>query len=296
MKATAQPLIFGEVLFDRFPDGREVLGGAPFNVAWNLQGIGFEPLLISAVGDDDRGHRVLAAVESWGMDRSGVQVNPSLETGIVNVSLKDGEPSFEIVANRAWDEISSDRLPALREIGLVYHGSLALRQQSSRCTLEKLLRRVRAPIMVDVNLRSPWWNREQVLSLLSAARMVKMNETELHALAPVGETLRERAMGLIERYRPDLFCVTRGAEGAVAYNGTQMLQVTPPEQAAPVVDTVGAGDAFAAVIVAGHLSEWPMELTLSRARELASEVVGLRGAVTEDAAFYCRLRKEWKLA
>jgi len=44
VKRKPRPLIFGEVLVDRFPDGREVLGGAPFNVAWNLRGLGFDPL------------------------------------------------------------------------------------------------------------------------------------------------------------------------------------------------------------------------------------------------------------
>jgi fructokinase len=41
-QTTAGPVIFGEVLFDCFPD-RRVLGGAPFNVAWNLHGLGAEP-------------------------------------------------------------------------------------------------------------------------------------------------------------------------------------------------------------------------------------------------------------
>lgn len=51
---TPKPLIhvFGEVLFDCFPDGRRVLGGAPFNVAWNLQAFGLAPQFISRVGDD----------------------------------------------------------------------------------------------------------------------------------------------------------------------------------------------------------------------------------------------------
>jgi len=40
---TDSPVLFGEILFDRFPDGREVLGGAPFNVAWHLRGFGLDP-------------------------------------------------------------------------------------------------------------------------------------------------------------------------------------------------------------------------------------------------------------
>ena len=35
--------VFGEVLFDVFPDGKQVLGGAPFNVAWHLQAFGIAP-------------------------------------------------------------------------------------------------------------------------------------------------------------------------------------------------------------------------------------------------------------
>ena len=47
---TQRPVIFGEVLFDRFPDGSVVLGGAPFNVAWHLQAFGRAPLFISTGG------------------------------------------------------------------------------------------------------------------------------------------------------------------------------------------------------------------------------------------------------
>ena len=89
-----RPLVFGEVLFDRFPDGSELLGGAPFNVAWNLHGLGLRPLLIGAVGDDDLGRRVLAAMDSWGMGRSGVQVVAGRETGIVK-PVKITEPALE---------------------------------------------------------------------------------------------------------------------------------------------------------------------------------------------------------
>ena len=66
-----RPLIFGEVLFDRFPDGSEVLGGAPFNVAWNLRGLGQDPLLVSRVGKDELGDRILDAMDGFGLDEIG---------------------------------------------------------------------------------------------------------------------------------------------------------------------------------------------------------------------------------
>ena len=39
MDTITSPVVFGEVLFDCFPDGSAVLGGAPFNVAWHLHGM-----------------------------------------------------------------------------------------------------------------------------------------------------------------------------------------------------------------------------------------------------------------
>ena len=58
--------IFGEVLFDHFPDGNRVLGGAPFNVAWHLQAFGQSPRLVSRIGRDPEGRQVREAMRSLG--------------------------------------------------------------------------------------------------------------------------------------------------------------------------------------------------------------------------------------
>ncbi|MDX1571268.1 MAG: PfkB family carbohydrate kinase, partial [Xanthomonadales bacterium] len=70
--------VFGEVLFDHFPDGTRVLGGAPFNVAWHLQALGAEPQLISRVGSDPEGDAVRAAMAEWGMDTATLETDPEL--------------------------------------------------------------------------------------------------------------------------------------------------------------------------------------------------------------------------
>ena len=69
----SQLCVFGEVLFDHFPDGRRVLGGAPFNVAWHLQAFGKRPHLISRVGDDAEGQEIRTAMRDWGMSEAGLQ-------------------------------------------------------------------------------------------------------------------------------------------------------------------------------------------------------------------------------
>ena len=65
--STPRPVIYGEVLYDRFPDGRSVLGGAPFNVAWHLQGFGLSPLMLTAVGNDQPGLQIRERMQQWGM-------------------------------------------------------------------------------------------------------------------------------------------------------------------------------------------------------------------------------------
>ena len=68
-------VIFGEVLFDDFPDGA-VLGGAPFNVAWHLQAFGMHPVVISRTGNDAQRERIIDNMQRWGMDTIGMQSDP----------------------------------------------------------------------------------------------------------------------------------------------------------------------------------------------------------------------------
>ena len=123
-------IIFGEVLFDCFPDGNIVLGGAPFNVAWHLQAFGVSTLFISRIGDDYYGNNIKEAMQNWGMDLSGLQLDSEHPTGVVNVNFINNEPHYEIVENSAYDFIQSSRLPSLKKDAILYHGTLALRSQS----------------------------------------------------------------------------------------------------------------------------------------------------------------------
>ncbi len=169
--------VFGEVLFDHFPDGHRVLGGAPFNVAWHLHAFGAAPRLVSSVGDDSDGEAVRAAMTAWGMNTADLQTDPDHPTGRVAVSLIQGEPAYDIVSDRAYDHIHSPR--AGLGGGLLYHGTLALRQPISAATLQALKTIGPDSVFLDVNLRTPWWSREETLRLVTDADWVKLNRDEL---------------------------------------------------------------------------------------------------------------------
>lgn len=286
--------IFGEVLFDCFPDGREVLGGAPFNVAWHLQAFGQAPVFISRVGDDDAGRRIRRAMSDWGMGVEHVQVDPQHPTGRVVVSLAAGEPSYQIVADSAFDFIAPGALPSVRH-SLLYHGSLALRCAASASALARLKSALGPRIFVDVNLRAPWWERDRVIGLLEGAAWVKLNREEFMLLGGEDGDVAVAAERFRTAYRLEGLVLTFGAQGAVAVTaGAEPVRISPAP-VSRVVDAVGAGDAFASVMILGLRLRWPLPVTLQRAQEFASSVVQRRGATVADPSFYAPLRRRWGL-
>jgi fructokinase len=285
--------IFGEVLFDCFPDGREVLGGAPFNVAWHLQAFGQSPLFISRIGEDAPGERIRRAMSDWGMSLDGLQSDPRHPTGRVTVSLAEGEPSYDIVADSAYDFIAAEALPDV-EPAVIYHGSLARRNPVSAAALEALKARSPELIFVDVNLREPWWSREEVLALLDAAHWAKLNRDEL-ALLGGGTDELEEAKRFREIHGLEGLVLTLGAEGALALTGDGDPVSVVPVPASKVVDAVGAGDAFASVLLLGVRLGWPLSTTMDRAQAFASELVRRRGATISDPALYATLARRWGL-
>ncbi len=294
------PVIFGEVLFDCFPDGNSVLGGAPFNVAWHLQAFALSPLMISAIGDDALGKKVKSAMLDWNMNTTGLQLDPQHPTGSVDIRFDDGEPQYTIVEHRAYDYINADSLPPLPENSLFYHGSLALRNQTSREALSKLkAQHTGGSIFMDVNLRDPWWHKEFVLSLLDDADWVKLNEDELTKLGcgtgDIAGHIEAQSRKFIETHKLRGLIVTLGAKGAIALTKNGDYVQVKPSQTLAVVDTVGAGDAFTSVLILGLSHQWPLDTTMQRAQDFASLMVAQQGATVHEKNFYQAKINDWHL-
>lgn len=292
MKPNPPIQIFGEVLFDHFPDGSRVLGGAPFNVAWHLQAFGLAPRFISRIGDDPAGREIAGRMDAWGMSSEDLQTDREHPTGSVRVMIEDDEPHYDIVADCAYDFIAAELLAAKNTEGILYHGSLAVRNPVARAALEAVKARHHGKIFIDINLRSPWWEREILHKLLHDADWVKLNEAELVQLTPKFEDLESAMQSFCLQFDLDTLIVTRGAGGAVAWDGRHFASVAPSADIR-VVDTVGAGDAFAALSLIGLSKRWPLETTLERAQAFAAALVGRRGATVSDRAFYRSFEAQW---
>ncbi|HXK58152.1 MAG TPA: PfkB family carbohydrate kinase, partial [Gammaproteobacteria bacterium] len=163
----------------------------------------------------------------------------------------------------------------------------------SAAALNHLLQSQQAPVFMDVNLRPPWWNLSQTTNLLEQAKWVKVNDAELDILVDGPATLEAKAERLLERYDLSWLVVTRGKKGAMSLDSAGNLLETNPPAETRVVDTVGAGDAFASVCILGLHSDWPYGLIIERAQRFAAVLVGSRGATLDDPELYNALLAEW---
>lgn len=293
-------LLFGEILIDRFPD-RDVYGGAPLNVARHLRAFGCAPVLVSRIGQDAEGARLLRTMEGAGLSMHGVQLDSFYPTGVVEVHLTAEGHRFNIVPNQAYDHIHP-RLARVAALAanpeMVYFGTLAQRGDSHRA-LRHMLRAASGERFFDVNLRDPWIYGERLHWSLRHADIVKANEDELDRIAQLmnmDESLAEtQAGGLIERYQLRGVLITCGGAGAWWLDRAGKKISIAPDKAVSVVDTVGAGDAFSAVFIFGLLQRWAMSVTMKRAQQFASAICGIRGAIPDHDDFYEPFIRQWSV-
>ena len=282
--------IFGEALFDVFPGGKKVAGGAPFNVAWHIHGFGAPVRFISRLGNDELGKAFFKLLKNADFPTQAIQQSKTKPTGQVEVTLDNGEPSYEIKQDVAYDEIAPDTFD--EPYDLLYHGTLALRTETSLKALEAA-RTKAARVFMDVNLRDPFWEKSTVLSLAKNADWVKVNQDEFQILA--GEAYNEEsARVLLSSLELEGLLITLGEKGACVYTAAdQQCATVLPKPQQGMVDAVGAGDAFSAVFIFGLLHNWPMQAIMSRAQSFASHILSIEGATSEDAEFYTPFRQAW---
>ena len=278
-------LCVGEVLWDALPAGL-FLGGVPFNVACHLRAAGVPAALVSRVGPDLLGEEVRRRLAWYGVNADLLQADPALPTGFVRVSLDEaGVATYEIVAPAAWDAIEATGALRARaaEARLIVFGSLAQRSAVTRATIEGLWD-AGPPLAFDVSLRPPHDDREVVRRSLERADVVKLTEAELGRLAEwfrlKGEGIRERVEGLAGRFRCETVCVTRGPQGAALWRDGRWTE--HPGYEVEVRDTVGSGDAFLAILLAGLLKGADDRALLRDASLMGAYVATQSGAVPAD--------------
>ena len=280
----AEILCVGEVLWDSLPAGL-FIGGAPFNVACHLSAAGAPVSMVTRVGDDRLGEEALRRATHYGVGTDLAQVDPSLPTGFVRAVVDDaGHAQYDILEPAAWDAIAPtvELMRRAESARAVVFGSLAQRQAIARATIQRLWDS-EALMVFDLNLRPPYEDREVISRSLARADVVKVTQHELQRLArwfDLPDDQREGAVALAERFSCQMVCVTRGKDGAALLRDGVWTE--HPGFEVEVRDTVGAGDAFLAVLLVGFLAGSDTNTLLNNANLIGAYVATQFGAVPPD--------------
>lgn len=275
----------GEILWDLLPSSKQ-LGGAPANFAFHAHALGAEGLVASCIGDDDLGREIFSELSALTLSREYVFVDPIRPTGTVSVDVdEDGQPTYTIFEKVAWDCIPQDGklLSLAQKVDGVCFGTLAQRAAVSRTTIRAFLRTMRPDALrvFDLNLRSPFCSFEVVETSLRLAQVLKISESELtflKLLLHLEENENAALEALARRFDLRLVALTKGARGSVLYSQGRFS--VHPGVCVDVVDTVGAGDSFAAALALGLLKGYDLDRINDYANRVASFVCTQDGATS----------------
>ncbi len=304
-------VVYGEALVDDYLT-EQVVGGAPFNVARHLAAFMQPQLIITRIGDDKNGSVVRAEFERFAMSEAGLQIDPIEETGRVVVERGAQGQRFVMLPGQAYDYINPEQALAAFEQAApatLYFGTVAQRSPRSRDTLFALIDASPATCFLDLNLRDGQADERCVFHSLHAADIVKINEEELQALfswyfdidpsAPAlgADAVRAACMALVQLFELEALIVTLGHRGSMYFGADGNIVAHRDNPQPPfVIDTIGAGDAFAAIFLLGRARGWPLEQTLARANEFAGAVCAQAGAIPRDLNFYDKWMARWRAA
>jgi fructokinase len=286
-------LVIGEILFDVFPKYKR-LGGAPFNFAYHLKNFGFDVRFISRIGMDDTGKEILRRLELAQFNLDDIQIDDAHPTGTVKVKLdQSGVPQFDIISDVAYDyiEFVPEYHSGLTNAAqMIYFGSLVQRTQAGFENLQRFISHdaPETSNFYDINLRPGCFNNAIVEKSLQKTHILKLNADELEKLKQmlslkIGND--EFVYHLMQTRSIRSVSLTKGESGSALFTDHGSF-TSEPAEAIKVVDSVGAGDAYAAMLAAGLLKKWRPAEILERASLFASRVCEIKGAIPKSATFY----------
>mgnify|MGYP005840348269 FL=1 len=241
---------------------RNSVGGVARNVAENLARLEVPTVLLSAVGDDDEGRRVLAHSADHGVDCSRVRVVAGAHTGVYLALLK---PNGELLAAIADFEV----MGAVDDDYLRQHEDLLADadmvmvdmtlSDTALATLFELAERHHVRVCAD-----PTTPRlaGRLCPYIGQLHLVVPNAAETTALCGLDDPAHDRDTAIaaarhLVSLGAYLAVVTLGAQGLAYADGSGGGYIPPIKT--QVVDSTGAGDALTAAVIFGLLNEVPVD-------------------------------------
>ncbi len=253
-------------------------GGAAANVASWLAFSNHEVQLVSRVGDDPAGTAVMAELDKLGVQHGNIVIQGA-QTGVVAVLVdKTGERTM-FPESGANSGLNLSDLPALENVSAVYLSGYSLLNPASTTGVVAMVNAITSaniPIIFDpasvgtmnhVGLAS-------VKNILPRMDIVILNEEEAFYLT--GRSDIQLALKELNELVP-IVVIKRGSQGAIAIKrDLDSLEVSA--KSANVIDTTGAGDAFAAGFIGSWIEKSDLLAAMGSAIDLATQCVAIIGA------------------
>jgi 2-dehydro-3-deoxygluconokinase len=265
---------------------RRHVAGAESNVAIGLRRLGHAAGWMSRLGDDEFGRAVLFRIRGEGVDTSRVIVDPGAPTGVFFRERREIGP-LEVVYYRRGSaasrlcpaDLDAEYIRAARFLHLT--GITPALSASCRETVfaaAEIARGSGVRIVLDPNYRSKLWSAEEARGVLvDLARRCDILLPGLEeAMLLTGQAEPEAAARQLARLGPTTVVVKLGAQGAIVIEGDRLIHA-PAAALERVVDPVGAGDAFAAGLVAGLLRGDSIEDALPLAHRCGAQAMTAPG-------------------
>lgn len=253
-------VVCGEALIDIIPAGdgtpRSVPGGGPFNTARALARLGAPTSFLGRLSTDALGVTLARELAADGADLSLVSYGPEPTTLAVANLEGEGLAEYEFfVRGTSAPNLTPEMLPSSLPPGVtaLHVGTLGLVLEPMATTLSELARREseHRVLMLDPNIRSSLVTdakeyRHRLDELIAHSTIVKASDGDMGWMFPGLD--REAAAGRVLAGGARLVLVTLGAAGALAASSTHRVRSAAPT--VELVDTIGAGDAFGAAVLA----------------------------------------------
>jgi fructokinase len=252
-------VVCGEALIDMIhnDDGtqRAAPGGGPFNTARALARLGVPTTFLGHLSTDEFGQELADLLKADGASLQYATFGQEKTTIAVADVDSDGLAEYQfLIQGTSAPNLTPEMVPNELgpEVSAIHLGTLGLVLEPMAQTLEGLADREhgRLMLMLDPNVRvglTPEAEyRERLRHVIAESSLVKASDADLAWLYP-GVEYAEAAERILDE-GVGVVVVTLGADGAFGAHGDLRIRVPAPQ--VHVVDTIGAGDAFGAALLA----------------------------------------------
>ncbi len=257
---------------------------------------------ISSVGNDDNGKELLEFLSSAGFNTDTISIDHKFPTGTVQVTLDEYKvPNFIIASECSFDHLllnNTARKIIDKETDLLYFGTFTTRKEFSRKTVSSLLNYPSKKYFCDLNLRHDFYTKEFIEKTFRVCNVIKINEYELDILKRLFMLPNDNFFAinkLIDKFNIELVGLTLGEKGSELYTNSESDKFKRIIEE-PVIDTLGAGDAFAAILCLGYLFKLPLKQINTLANDFALEICMINGALPKNDKIYKKYKAAFQVS